>query len=43
MRLIDADALKEDLFIKFSNQLPNGLLETIDKAPTVEEMGENDD
>lgn len=35
MRLIDADELKEDLFIKFGNQLPNGLLEEIDNAPTV--------
>ena len=34
-RLIDADALKEDLFIKFGNQLPNGLFEEIDNAPTV--------
>lgn len=35
-RLIDANALKEDLFIKFGNQLPNGLLDEIDNAPTVE-------
>ena len=33
---ISREALKEDLFIKFGNQLPNGLLEEIDKAPTVE-------
>ena len=32
---ISREALKEDLFIKFGNQLPNGLLEEIDKAPTV--------
>ena len=36
IRLIDADALKEDLFIKFGNQLPNGLLEEIDNAPSIE-------
>lgn len=35
IRLINADALKEDLFIKFGNQLPNGLLDEIDNAPTV--------
>ena len=35
MRLIDADALKETLFIKFGNQLPNGLIDEIDNAPTV--------
>ena len=34
--LISRDALIEDLFLKFGNQLPNGLLEEIDKAPTVE-------
>lgn len=34
MRLIDADALREDLFIKFGNQLPNGLLDEIDNATT---------
>lgn len=34
--LISREALKEDLFIKFGNQLPNGLLEEIDNAPTVE-------
>ena len=38
MRLIDADALKKDLFIKFGNQLPNGLLDAINNAPTVEEI-----
>ena len=37
MRLIDADKLKEDLFIKFGNQLPNGLFDEVDNAPTVEE------
>ena len=36
IRLIDANALKEDLFIKFGNQLPNGLFEAIDNAPSVE-------
>lgn len=36
MRLGDLDALKEALFIKFGNQLPNGLFEEIDNAPTVE-------
>lgn len=35
MRLGDLDALKENLFIKFGNQLPNGLLDEIDNAPTV--------
>ena len=35
-RLIDANALKENLFIKFGNQLPNGLLDEIDNAPAVE-------
>lgn len=35
MRLIDADKLKEDLFIKFGNQLPNGLLDEVDNASTV--------
>ena len=35
MRLGDFDALKETLFIKFGNQLPNGLLDEIDNAPTV--------
>ena len=35
MRLGDLDALKEDLFIKFGNQLPNGLFDEIDHAPTV--------
>jgi len=35
MRLGDLDALREDLFIKFGNQLPNGLLEEIDNAPAV--------
>ena len=34
--LISREALMEDLFLKFGNQLPNGLLEEIDKAPTVE-------
>ena len=34
--LISRSTLKEDLFLKFGNQLPNGLLEEIDKAPTVE-------
>ena len=33
---ISREALKEDLFIKFGNQLPDGLLEEIDNAPTVE-------
>lgn len=36
MRLGDLDALKENLFIKFGNQLPNGLLDEIDNSPTVE-------
>lgn len=36
MRLINPYKLKENLFIKFGNQLPNGLLETIDNEPTVE-------
>lgn len=36
MRLVDADKLKEDLFIKFGNQLPEGLFKEIDKAPTEE-------
>ena len=36
MRLGDLDALKENLFIKFGNQLTNGLLDEIDNAPTVE-------
>ena len=36
MRLGDLDALKETLFIKFGNQLPNGLLDEIDNAPTAE-------
>ena len=35
--LISRSALKEDLFIKFGNQLPNGLLNEIDNAPTVKE------
>lgn len=35
MRLGDLDALKVVLFIKFGNQLPNGLLEQIDNFPTV--------
>ena len=34
--LISRKVLKEDLFIKFGNQLPNGLFEELDKAPTVE-------
>ena len=34
--LISREALKEDLFIKFGNQLPNGLLDEIDNASTVE-------
>ena len=34
--LISREALKEDLFIKFGNQLPNGLFDEIDHAPTVE-------
>lgn len=34
--LISRKVLKEDLFIKFGNQLPNGLFEEHDKAPTVE-------
>ena len=34
--VISREALKEDLFVKFGNQLPNGLLEEIDNAPTVE-------
>lgn len=38
MRLGDLDALKENLFIKFGNQLPNGLLDEIDNAPTVSEI-----
>ena len=33
--MIDADKLKEDLFIKFGNQLSNGLLDEIDNAPTI--------
>lgn len=36
MRLIDADALKDGLFIKFGNRLPNGLIGEINNAPTVE-------
>ena len=36
MRPIDADKLKEDLFIKFGNQLPNGLLDEVDNATEVE-------
>ena len=36
IRLIDANALKEDLFIKFGNQLPNGLLDEIDNSPIVD-------
>jgi hypothetical protein len=35
MRMIDADALIEDLFIKFGNQLPDGLCREIDNAPTI--------
>lgn len=35
MRLIDADELKDKLFLKFGNQLPAGLLEQIDNAPTI--------
>lgn len=35
-RLIDAEKLKEDLFIKFGNQLPNGLFDEIDNARTFE-------
>lgn len=35
MRLIDANALIEDLFIKFGNQLPDGLCREIDNAPTI--------
>lgn len=35
--LISREALKEDLFIKFGNQLPNGLFDEIDHAPTVEQ------
>ena len=35
MRPGDLDALKETLFIKFGNQLPNGLLEEIDNFPTI--------
>lgn len=35
-RQIDADKLKEDIFIKFGNQLPSGLLDEINNAPTVE-------
>ena len=35
MRLGDLDVLKENLFIKFGNQLPNGLLDEIDNAPTI--------
>ena len=38
MRLGDLDALKEDLFIKFGNQLPNGLLDEIENAQTVSEI-----
>lgn len=34
--LISREALKEVLFIKFGNQLPNGLFEEIDNAPAVE-------
>ena len=33
---ISRKALKEILVIKFGNQLPNGLLDEIDNAPTVE-------
>ena len=40
MRLGDFDALKEDLFIKFGNQLPKGLFDEIDKAQTVITNGE---
>lgn len=42
MRLGDLDALKENLFIKFGNQLPNGLLDEIDNAPTVVTYSEED-
>lgn len=35
MKTVDADKLKEDLFIKFGNQLPNGLLDEVDNAPTI--------
>jgi len=34
--LISREALKEDLIIKFGNQLPLSLLDEIDNAPTVE-------
>ena len=42
MRLGDLDALKENLFIKFGNQLPNGLLDEIDNAPTAVTYSEED-
>ena len=34
--LIRREELKEALFIKFGNQLPNGLFDEIDKAPVID-------
>lgn len=40
MRLGDLDNLKEILFIKFGNQLPNGLFDVIGDFPTVRLYGQ---
>ena len=34
--LIRREELKEALFIKFGNQLPNGIFDEIDKAPVID-------